>query len=139
GPSVPDSNGSSARLPVELSVRVTLSLLAALVFASAFFVSIACSPQRRAIALQYPSAPQHRPLPALNQTPVAAVAAWLASKRAARRVKHQTGPSAISRSRASVSSRPSAAMTSKIGGDNVDPVKAARSGWARAPSFSPRP
>src|SRR5260221_8226983 len=56
--SVPDSRGSSADLPFELSVRVTVPLAAdALVFAAAVFVSIGCDPQLRCCAA---ISPRHR-------------------------------------------------------------------------------
>src|ERR1700736_2274866 len=82
GPSVPDSKGRSADLPVALSVSVTVSLAAgALAFDGAVFVSIGCNPQRCAVALQYPLAPQHKPLGAAKQTPAIAVAAWSGGKK----------------------------------------------------------
>ena len=46
GPSVPDSNGSSADWPVELSVSVTVSLALVLFFGAAGFVSIGGNPWR---------------------------------------------------------------------------------------------
>ena len=39
--------------------------------------------------------------------------------------------------RARLSSRPSTARTSKMGGETARPVRAARKGWAMAPSFTP--